>query len=151
MEQKNVQAKFQLLDSYVKEFSIQTLKKIESKEDLNIEGQLGFKLINIKEENEKFIGQIELINDIKVKVKEEERSIIHMSIMGLFVENKECTKEEFEKMLKLNGAATLSHLSRAYIYSVTGLSGIPQITTPMVNFVEFFQNAKEVKNEQENK
>ena len=52
--------------------------------------------------------------------------------------------KKFEEMLKLNGATTLSHLIRAYIFAVTGLSGIPQISTPMINFVDFFENAKEI-------
>lgn len=145
MEPKMVQAQFQLQDSYVKDFSIQTIKKIEAKEDLNINGQLGFRILNIKEENKNFIGQIELINDIKVNIKEEERVIIHMSMVGLFVGSKDYDRNRFEELLKINGATTLSHLIRAYIYSVTGLSGIPQITTPMVNFIEFFNNAKEMK------
>ena len=43
------------------------------------------------------------------------------------------TKEE---MLKLNGATTLSHLTRSYIYTVTGLSGITNIVTPMVDYTK---------------
>ena len=143
MEQKNVQAIFQLQDSYVKDFSIKTSKKIDSKENLNIIGQLGFRIINISENKDNLIGQIELINDIKLNVKEEERTVIHISMIGLFVNDKKQDKNKFEEMLKLNGASTLSHLIRAYIYSITGLSGIPAIVTPMVNFVEFFKNAEE--------
>jgi len=149
MEQKNVQALFQLQDSYIKDFSINTIKKIEKREGLNIAGQLGFRIININEERDNFFGQIELINDIKVSFKEEEYVNIHISMIGLFscIKSQECDSKKFEEMLKLNGATALSHLIRAYVYSVTGLSGIPQITTPMVNFVEFFKNAKEIKNE----
>lgn len=149
MEQKNVQALFQLQDSYIKDFSINTIKKIEKREGLNIAGQLGFRIININEERDNFFGQIELINDIKVTFKEEEYVNIHISMIGLFscIKSQECDSKKFEEMLKLNGATALSHLIRAYVYSVTGLSGIPQITTPMVNFVEFFKNAKEIKNE----
>jgi len=149
MEQKNVQALFQLQDSYIKDFRINTIKKIEKREGLNIAGQLGFRIININEERDNFFGQIELINDIKVSFKEEEYVNIHISMIGLFscIKSQECDSKKFEEMLKLNGATALSHLIRAYVYSVTGLSGIPQITTPMVNFVEFFKNAKEIKNE----
>lgn len=153
MEQKNVQALFQLQDSYIKDFSINTIKKIEKREGLNIAGQLGFRIININEERDSFFGQIELINDIKVSFKEEEYVNIHISMIGLFscIKSQECDSKKFEEMLKLNGATALSHLIRAYVYSVTGLSGIPQITTPMVNFVEFFKNAKEIKNENKEK
>jgi len=149
MKQKNVQAQFQLQDSFVKEFNIDTRKKIESKENLNITGQMGFKINEVREENKNYVGQIELINDLKVSLKDEEYVNIHISMVGLFIGTKsaEYDKNRFEEMLKYNGATTLSHLIRAYIYTVTGLSGIPQISTPMINFVEFFKNAKEVKEE----
>lgn len=146
MKTENVQALFQLQDSYVKEFKINTLKRIENKEKLDIVGQLGFRILNIIEEKNNFIGEIELINDIKVNIEEREYSNIHISMIGLFTGIKSNTydKKEFEEMLKINGATALSHLIRAYVFSVTGLSGMPQITTPMINFIEFFKNAKEV-------
>lgn len=153
MKQKNVQAQFQLQDSFVKEFTIDTIKKIDSKEELNIIGQLGFRINNIREEEEKFIGQIELINDLKITIKEEEYANIHISMMGLFtgIKTEGYDQKKFEDMLKLNGATTLSHLIRAYVYTVTGLSGMPQISTPMINFIEFFENAKEINNEETKK
>lgn len=149
MENKNVQALFQMQDSYVKDFDLHITKKIDKRENLNIIGQVGFRILNIREDKESFVGQIELINDLKVSVKEEEHANIHISMCGLFLGTKteEYDKNNFEKMLKLNGAATLSNLIRAYVYSVTGLSGIPQISTPMINFIEFFKNAKEVTNQ----
>lgn len=148
MDQKNVQAQIQLLDSYVKDFKIQTLKKIDQKENLNVMGQLGFRIISIKEEEKTYLGQIELINDIRILYQGEEITNIHISMIGLFegLKSEQFDRKSFEEMLKINGATTLSHLIRAYVYSVTGLSGIPQITTPMVNFVKFFENAKEIKN-----
>ena len=144
MEKRNVQAIFQMLDSFVKEFSINTLKKIDNKENLNIQGQLGFRIINIIEEENEFKGQIELINDIKIMLENDELAVIHIAMQGLFSgeKNQNNNREKFEDMLKINGATTLSHLIRAYVYTTTGLSGMPQITTPMINFVEFFKNAK---------
>lgn len=139
MNTKDVQAQFQMLDSYVKEFNLNVIKKINSKENFNVGGRLGFKINNIREKTEGFIGQIELINDIDVTYHEEKVAIIHISMTGLFLYNEKIEKSAFEEMLKLNGASTLSHLTRAYINSVTGLSGIPQITTPMINFVNLFK------------
>lgn len=145
MEQKKIQAKFQLQDSYVKELSINTLEKFENKQELSISGKLGFRIIEIEKEGELFVGKIELVNDIKVNVKEENKANIHVAMIGIFTGN--VAKDKFEEMLKLNGATTLSHIIRAYVYSATGLGGIPQIITPMVNFVEFFSD----KNKKNNK
>lgn len=151
MEQKNVQALFQLQDSFVKEFNIIILKRFESKENLNIIGKLGFKINRIDEVRDRFIGQIELINDLSIKLKEEEYAKIHICMAGIFtgLKNENYDRVRFEEMLKLNGSTTLSHFIRAYIYSVTGLSGMPQINTPMINFIEFFKKAEIEKEEKD--
>lgn len=149
MTQTNVQAQFQMQDSYVKEFKLETIKKFDSKKNLSIAGQVGFRIINIREEEEKFVGQIELINDLDVNIKEEKYASIHISMMGLFtgMKSQDYDQNKFEYMLKINGATTLSNLIRTYVYTVTGLSGMPQINTPMINFFEFFKNAKEISSE----
>jgi hypothetical protein len=47
-------------------------------------------------------------------------------------------------MLELNGLTTLSQLSRAYILSVTALSGItPPVKLPMINIFKLRQQKKE--------
>lgn len=143
MEQKNVQAHFQLLDSYVKEFDLKVLSNFDKSQERNYEGKIGFRIINIKEENNKYSGEIELINDIKIKVNDEEKVNIHIAMIGIFTQDKDSEKKEFEKMLKINGATTLSNFIRSYIYTATGLAGIPQVIVPMINFVEFFKNFKE--------
>ena len=147
MKQNTIQASFQLQDSFVKDFNIHVLEKFDKQSELNIAGQLGFRVINIRKEKENYIGEIELINDLKISLQKKEKATIHISMIGLFVESGKTTKDKFEQMLKVNGATTISHLIRAYVYSATGLAGIPQITTPMMNFVEFFENAKKEENE----
>ena len=147
MKQNTIQASFQLQDSFVKDFNIHVNEKFEKQQEMKISGQLGFRIINIKKDKEKYIGEIELINDIKVGVEETEKASIHISMIGLFVESGKTSKEQFERMLKINGATTLSHLIRSYVYTATGLANIPPIITPMVNFVEFFKETKEEKSE----
>lgn len=140
--EKNVQAQFQMLDSYVDEVSINILEKMDSAKDMNINGRVGFGILNIQKNNNEMIGQIKLINDMKVLYKGEEKGKIHISMIGLFKIEGEFTEEQFLQMLQFNGAPTLAHLIRAYVYSITGLGGIPSITTPMINFVKFFENAE---------
>ena len=144
MEKRNVQANFQLQDSYVKDFMIHNIKRINNSEEFEVSGQIGFGIKKIDEDKFKYISQIELINDIKVEKNKEEYANIHISMIGLFTatKSKELNKEKFIEMLKLNGATTLSHLIRSYIYAITGLSGMPQITTTMSNFIEFFKESQ---------
>jgi preprotein translocase subunit SecB len=60
---------------------------------------------------------------------------ISLIMEGIFEANPQrLNKEQFAVILKINGAATLSHLSRAFIMSVTSLSGLnPPINLPMIN------------------
>ena len=46
---------------------------------------------------------------------------------------KKLSASKFREMLEINGTATLSQISRAYLTSVTSLSGIPPINLPMIN------------------
>lgn len=141
---QNAQAIFQLQDSYVNEYSLTILKKIENKEDILVTGELGFGIEDISENDETYSGQIVLVNDLSISINDEEYAKIHISMRGLFygIKTPENSLDNFEKMLKINGATTLSHLIRAYVYTSTGLSGIPQISTPMINFVKFFEDAE---------
>lgn len=138
---KNVQAQFQMLDSYVKEYNLKTKEKILKQDDLNVKGKIGFCIINISEE-ESLIGEIELTNDLDILVKNQIKAQIRIVMRGLFKYADKNEKEKFETMLKINGAATLSNLMRAYIHTNTALSGMPNIIIPMINFVEFFKNVE---------
>ena len=137
---KTVIANFQILDNYINDFSLNIFEKINNDEDLGINVTLGYRTVNIKEKD--LIGQIELKYDIDVTKNEKKVAKISMTMSGLFKTEEKTDKETFEEMLKINGATTLSHLCRAYIYSATGLAGMQNITLPIINFYEFFKNAK---------
>lgn len=137
----NIKAKFQLLDNYIKKYSMEVNRKIQNNEEIEINGQIGFGIVKITKTDE-LIGEIELTNEIVLKSNGEEIGTINVVMGALFQGDLEIEKD-FEKMLKLNGATTLSHLMRAYVASNTALSGMPTIMVPMVNFVEFFDNEKE--------
>lgn len=135
---KNVQAQFQMLDSYIREYNIKINGKIAENMEMKITGQIEFGIVKITEKDSLLIGEIELCNTLNITVKNETKAQIKIAMRGLFQASKDIKKEEFEEMLKLNGATTLSQLIRAYIHTNTALSGIPSVITPMINFVEFF-------------
>lgn len=109
---------------------------------MKIEGRIGFGILNIEKNGEGYLGQIQLVNDIKLLYKGKEKGTIHISMIGLFKGNVKLGKEKFTEMLQYNGAHVLSHLIRAYVYSATGLAGIPAVLTPMINFANFFEEAE---------
>ena len=141
---ENIKAKFQLLDSYVKNYSLNLKRKIQNNEDVEVKGQIGFGIVNITKKDN-LVGEVELANKIELIIKEENVGEIQISMGALFEGELEIEKD-FERMLQINGATTLSHMMRTYIITNTALSGMPTITLPLINFVEFFKNAKHSKN-----
>ncbi len=137
----NIKAKFQLLDSYIKKYSMEVNRKIQNNEEIEIDGQMGFGIVQITK-TEELIGEIELTNKIILKINNKEVGTINI-VMGALFNGTLDIEEDFEKMLKLNGATTLSNLMRAYVASNTALSGMPTIMVPMINFVEFFNNKED--------
>lgn len=136
---KEVNAKFQLLDNYIKKYVLNVEKRIPENSDIDINGQIGFSVINISEEDNEFIGEIELDNTIDLIENDVIQGRIEIQMGALFSAEKEIGKEKFEEMLKINGATTLSHLTRAYITANTALSSMPTIMMPLINFMEFFE------------
>ena len=143
MEKSVVQADFQLMDNYISEFSLKEFDKIASDKDLGINANIGFRIVNVNEKD--LIGQIELRYDVDIKEENSKVAEITIVMNALFKGSENLDKQQFEQMLKINGAATLSHLCRAYINAATSLSGMPTINMPLINFYEFFKNAKEEK------
>lgn len=148
MEKSTVQADFQLMDNYISDFSLNVFNKLNPDRNLGINANIGFRIVNINEEE--MIGQIELKYDIDIidnEIKEENNKVakINITMNALFKGVGNIDVKKFEEMLRLNGATTLSHLCRAYINNTTALSGMPTITMPLINFHEFFKNAMEEK------
>lgn len=140
---KNIKAKMQFLDNYVKEYEMKVNGKIDMNTLLNLNCSLGFGIIKIEENETNKIGQIQIAYDVKLLKEKEEKEIgkIHLVMEALFEGDKELSNEQFEKMLKYNGAPTLSQIARAYIIANTSLNGMPVINIPMINFAEFFENS----------
>ncbi len=139
---ENTQAQFQMLDNYVKEYSLKVDRKLTEEMDITMDGHVEFRIINISEKDDILIGEIELSNNIDLVFENEIVGKIYIVMGGLFKYNNKEDSKKFENMLKINGAATLSHFIRTYIHSNSVLSGMPSIITPMINFVDFFKEEK---------
>ena len=139
---KNIKAKMQFLDNYVKEYEIKVEGKIDINTVLNLNCSLGFGIVKIEKNETNKIGQIQMVYDIKLLKESDNNEVgkIHLVMEALFEKEKELTNEQFEKMLKYNGAPILSQIMRAYIISNTSLNGMPVINIPIINFIEFFEN-----------
>ena len=67
---KNIQAQFQMLDSYVREYSLKTKGKITENMDTKINGQIEFGIVKITTKEDMLIGEIELSNTLEIISKE---------------------------------------------------------------------------------
>ena len=99
---KNIQAQFQMLDNYVKEYSLKTSGKITENMDTKINGQIGFGIVRITTKEDMLIGEIELSNTLEIISKEKSMAQIQIVMRGLFSGNAKLKKSDFEEMLKIN-------------------------------------------------
>lgn len=139
MEKSKVQADFQLMDNYISQFELNAFERILPETEIGLDTRIGFQIINVEEEE--LIGQVELSYDIDIVKEDNILAKITIVMNALFKGEGKISVEQFEEMLKINGATTLSHLCRAYIHSATALSGMPTIMLPLINFNEFFNGA----------
>lgn len=141
---KEILADFQFVANRISQFSLDT-KDIESKgAKAQVSVDFDYGILQLEEEEERYFSIIEFTVQVKAKVKNAVIFRINLKMQGIFIGNpQKLTLERFKEMLELNGVSTLSQLCRAYILSVSALSGInPPIKLPMINVLSL-RNKKE--------
>lgn len=134
MEIKKIMADFQFLNNKVVEFSMQNSLLNAKKKSIKIDFDMDYEVISCNEVDEGFYGIIDFIVNLTGSIEESETFKIHLKMRGNFIGSKNnLSVDKFREMLEVNGTATLSQISRAYLTSVTSLSGIPPINLPMIN------------------
>lgn len=131
-----IKSKFQMLDNSVKEFTIQQKERMSPTINYKINMNVSFKILKIEEEKEKKRALVELTEIIKAQNNEKEVAIINCIMNGIFEVDSSISKDDFVKMLNINGVTVLFQFSRTYIYSATSLGGMPPITIPLIDFTE---------------
>ncbi len=146
---KEILSDFQFAGNRVSSFSIET-KDIETKRaKTNISFDFDYDTKAFEESEERNIGELEFVVSVRAKIKNAILFKIDLKMEGLFMGNAgKLSKEGFMDMLELNGVVTLSQLARAYILSVTSLSGInPPVRLPMINVVALRDKKKKKEKE----
>lgn len=137
---ESTMAQMQLVTNVIKDFHISFSESIGYDESVNINGEFTINILAIEKiEKEQLKGEMELNNKIIIKKGEKEVGNIYISVFGIFIGEK-LTEENFEKMMKINGAAVLYSITRAFVQSVTAQAvGMP-INIPLVNFDRAYAN-----------
>lgn len=134
MKTDKIMADFQFLNNKVIEFSIEnSLLNIKDKV-IKVNFDMDYDIVSCNEVEDGYLGVVDFIVNSIGKIEESESFKIHLKMRGNFIGFKRnLNMDKFKEMLEVNGAATLSQISRAYITSTTSLSGMPSINLPMVN------------------
>lgn len=134
MKTDKIMADFQFLNNKVIEFSIENnLLNIKDKV-IKVDFDMDYDIVSCNEVEDGYLGVVDFIVNSIGKIEESESFKIHLKMRGNFIGFKRnLNMDKFKEMLEVNGAATLSQISRAYITSTTSLSGMPSINLPMVN------------------
>ena len=119
-------AKFRFLNYLIYESFIQinNHEKLDTSSNLQV-SQTG------SEDIEKSIYSIDFVMDL---TGEEDSIKINVKCKGIFQFDKSLSEEEKDKFYNINAPAILFPYLRAYISSLTALSGIPPIILPTLNF-----------------
>lgn len=151
MDINEVLADFQFIKNRVSKFLFEYKTSHTSQKPALINCNIDYNIVDFIEDDDKFVGIINFIVDLKAKAKNLVIFKIHLIMEGTFAGNpKKLNKEQFKNMLELNGVATLSQFTRSYISSVSALSGInPPVNLPMIN-IQALRKTK-LKNEEKHK
>ena len=137
MKDKDIMADFQFLGHRVSKLVLDT-RLVEEKGPSNVSFDFDYEVLDLLEEDNRFLGIIQLIVQVKAKIKNKVLFKIDLKMEGAFAGNAEkLSHQKFTDMLEMNGLITLLHISRAYLLSVTAQSGInPPVKLPMVNVLK---------------
>jgi len=147
MKINKIMADIQFLDNKVIEFTIENKLLNTKKKVINVNYDMDYEIVNCVEAEDGYFGIVDFTVNLTGKIDENEAFKIHLKTRGSFIGSKEnLSIDKFKEMLEVNGTATLSQISRAYITSVTSLSGMHPINLPMINIYamkKYKENSKD--------
>lgn len=130
---------FQMERNNVVKFNITQNDNVSSFESISVNLGVDYEISNVSVKDDKYCARLNLLVELEGITNKEEQSFnIHLEMIGIFNCNTtSLDKEKFVEMIKINGVSTLMQLSRAYVTSITALSGFERpIHFPMVNVFE---------------
>lgn len=150
----NIISPFQMEHNKVASFSIEQNEGLQEFESTNVSLGADFKISELQKRESTLTAKLNLLIELTGKTDKDEKVFkIKLDMLGAFeCDIHQINEEKFVEMLKINGISTLMQLSRAYVTSVTALSGFSQpINFPMVNVFELVKWKENTEKENRNK
>ncbi len=142
MKSSDVAADLIFLGNRVITFNLSTNMINLKAQSVNIAFDFDYNLKELNYEDGNSFGLLDYAVKVKATVKKKVLFKIDLLMEGAF-KSEALSKEDFKNMVEVNGLITLSHISRAYIISVTAQSGInPPVRVPMVNINKLIEQKK---------
>ncbi len=142
MNTKKVEADFQLLATSIVSLDIKnTFLSYDERTPGKKEIDVGYYVRDMKsdEKLDKRLGAL----DLKIVVTSEmenQRFSVELIYRGFFSAPNHMEEQLFEKMLRLNGCASLYSMARAAVCSISSqMFSVGNIVLPLVNFVRFHE------------
>jgi preprotein translocase subunit SecB len=146
MNVEDAKASINLLDSYVKELNIQIMQPPSTINDTKNTMKIDYSISGISEQENSILGKLSL--SLKIELLNQANSLCakceleYLGIIGADI--KTISKEDFVKMIELNGVMILYQMARPLITSITAQAGIiPPITIPLINVHKLVKNKAE--------
>ncbi len=133
MKSSEVVSDLVFLGNRVITFNLSTNMVNMKAQSVNVAFDIDYNIKELKYEAGNSFGLLDYVVKVKASVKRKALFKIELVMEGAF-RSETLSEKEFKDMVEVNGLITLSHISRAYILSVTAQSGInPPVRVPMVN------------------
>ena len=151
MNTKEFQASFQFIGSKISKFKQNNdFLSMTIDMDLNRSIDVEYSTNSIEERENRFYGVLTLYVkvDVKEKGRDKNKKKYHgeLEIVGFFGADKGLGKEDFSKMLEINGCASFIAVARAFFTSITALSMLDgHIVLPLLNIVNMSKKKDETK------
>ena len=95
----------------------------------------------IEESDGDLFAQMTIDFEIVVEQDEEQKFKMNLSIEGAFVSDEGASKEEFKKLVAVNGAAALIGIARGKVEAITANTfNAGKVVMPFVNVIDYYKS-----------
>lgn len=132
---------FQFIENRVNKLEVKNSLIDFSEKSLKREiKKLDYIVTNYSENGELFLGALSLDLEVLIASKSEQSVSFYIQVEGLFKGDKsKINKEQFEKMLEINGSSTLLSIARGIVISISALCSFNgQIRIPLMNMLAYY-------------
>lgn len=95
----------------------------------------------LKQDQNSILAQMTIDFKVEIEQSEREKCTLQMSVEGAFVSKTDMDKEQFERLVAVNGATAIIGIARGKIEAVTAnIFNEGKVSIPFVNVINYYQS-----------